>query len=55
MLKWELVNATCAGIEEYKHHQRLRRRGSYFTEDNLKILLFLINTVTVIRGFYSSS
>ena len=54
MFKWELVNATCAGIEEYKHHQRLRRR-SYFSEDNLKILLFLINTVTVIRGFYSSS
>ena len=53
MLKWEIVNATCAGIEEFKHRQQLRRRG-YFTEDNLKILLFVINTISVIRGFYSA-
>ena len=53
MLKWTIVNAATAGIEEYKHHQRLKHR-SYFTEDNMKIILFILNTITVIRGFYNS-
>ena len=55
MVKWEIITAAAAELDEYKHHQRYKayQRGSYFTEDNLKILLFVINAITVLRGFYS--
>ncbi len=53
MSQWELVSVAAAGLEEYKHHQRLKRRGDFFTEDNLKIILFVINAITVLRGFYN--
>ncbi len=52
MSKWELVSVAAAGLEEYKHRQQLKRRD-YFTEDNLKLLLFVINAITVIRGIYN--
>ena len=49
MSKWEVVTAAACAVEEYRHKQRREaRRWEWFTEDNLRLLLFAINIVRVL-------
>ena len=44
---WEIVSSASALLEEYEHHERLRRK-TWFTVENLRLALLLINAVRVL-------
>ena len=46
MGSWQLVSAANVALTEYKHKRAVRH--TWFTEDNLKLLLLAINIVRVV-------
>ena len=45
-MTWQLVNAATAAIDEYEHKRH--RRETWFTEENLRLLLFAINIIRIL-------
>ena len=45
-MTWQLVNAATAAIDEYEHKRR--RRETWFTDENLSLLLFAINVIRIL-------
>ena len=45
-MSWQLVNAATAAIDEYEHKRQ--RRETWFTEENMRLLLFAISVIRVL-------